>query len=222
MVVFFYYIPIILQVAGAVAHGMRIFAHDERPLLWLLRIFFDVLDGSIHRTKDIGICAQQRTLVLNRSGWIALFEPLVAGGEVYAVAGFVAHRPDNNRRVIFVALHHILHPFEMCFAPQRIFGQAALAIAHSVRFDVGFVDYIQAVFIAELVPARVVGVMAGAHSVHIIEFHQPDVVEHGSLANYMACQWIVFVAVDAPQQHCLTIYQQLTIFNFDISKSGLC
>ena len=61
-------IPIILEVSKTVAHGMGIFAQDERTRHFLiLRILLNILRRSIHRAIDICIPLQSGTFILDRT-----------------------------------------------------------------------------------------------------------------------------------------------------------
>ncbi len=61
-----------------------------------------------------------------------------------------------------------------CYA--RIVAQGPVkAVSHAVRFDVGFVDDIEAVFVTQGIPARIVGVMGGSHRVKVVLLHQLNI-----------------------------------------------
>ena len=91
---------------------------------------------------------------------VALVNPLRGGFEVRAVPGLIAERPDDDRGMIFVALDHAHGAVHVGIGPIRVLGQGLLAVAHAVAFDIGFVDEVNAVAVAEVVPGGLVGIMA--------------------------------------------------------------
>ena len=62
-------------------------------------------------------------------------------------------------------------------------------------FQVGLGHQVDAVLVAQLVPARVIGVVAGAHVVAVHRLDQFQIVDHPLLGNIMARIGPVFVAV---------------------------
>ena len=77
-------------------------------------------------------------------------------------------------------------------------GQGLVRIeAHAVRLDVGLVDDVEAVFVAQVVPARDVRIMARPDGVDVQPLHQGDVPAHQLLAHDLEADGIVLVAIDA-------------------------
>ena len=72
-------------------------------------------------------------------------------------------------------------------------------------FNVGFVDYIQAVTIAQGVPQRMVRVMGTAHGVEVILLHQDDVLHHRRLIHHLAVDRMVLMAVGTANQQRLAV-----------------
>ena len=66
-----------------------------------------------------------------------------------------------------------------------------------MAFLVGFVHYVHSVFVAELVPARVVGIVACAHHIDVGLLHKFKVAAHQVFGNRPSGPWMVFVAVHA-------------------------
>lgn len=58
---------------------------------------------------------------------------------------------------------------------------------------------VQAVLVAELVPAGVVRVVAVAHRVEVVALEQEDVLQHGGLVDHFPRDRVVLVAVDPAQ-----------------------
>jgi hypothetical protein len=106
--------------------------------------------------------------------------------------------------MVFVALHHAHHALHMGAVPLRIVGKPR---ADAVRLEVGFVHYVKAVFIAEFVPAGMVGIMGRAHGVEVEALHQEDVLQHAFLRHVFAGSFIVLMPVYPVKQHRCTIHQ---------------
>ncbi|OPZ99818.1 MAG: hypothetical protein BWY71_00900 [Planctomycetes bacterium ADurb.Bin412] len=171
-------LPVIAEIAQAVPHRVRIFTQNQRPGRIGLGIFHDLRNPGIHRTVYIRVRSQLGPLVLNRPGTIPLFDPVIGCCKIWAVSCFVAQRPDNHTRMIFVPLDHPLGAVQMGFEPAAVLGQRFRPIAHPVRFNIGLVDDIQSMPVAQLIPLRTIRVMARANRVDIILFHQPDISNH--------------------------------------------
>lgn len=74
-----------------------------------------------------------------------------------AVAGFIAKRPNDNAREIFVALHHASRPCQNAGQPQRVAGWHNGVVlqprVESMGLKIRLVYQIDAVLTAQLVPA---------------------------------------------------------------------
>ena len=74
--------------------------------------------------------------------------------------GLVPHGPDHDGRMVLVPLDHALNAIQMSRLPVGIVGQPVVNIvAVVVAFDVGFVEHIQSVSVAQIVPDGVVRVV---------------------------------------------------------------
>lgn len=89
-----------------------------------------------------------RSFVMDQAGRVVIFGPACRSRVRRAAAGFVAQRPHDDRRVVAVADDHPAYAFEKRRNPLRIVREQA---AFAVRFDVGFIDDIKAVTVAEFV-----------------------------------------------------------------------
>ncbi|MNJ34429.1 hypothetical protein D3C77_291420 [compost metagenome] len=69
------------------------------------------------------------------------------------IAGFIPHGPDHDRRMILIALHHTLRPFDKYMLPllhPRKHIEIAYRVKNTVAFQVRFINDIEAIFITEL------------------------------------------------------------------------
>ncbi len=203
------HVPVVLQVADAVAHRVRVFAHDERPVAPRLHVRQQPLDRRVHRRDEVRVRPLAGPLVHHRPRGVAPVDPGRGRHVVHAVARLVAQRPDDDRRVVLVALDHPHHPVEMRRLPGRVVAQRRVGmVAHPVRLDVRLVDDVEPVLVGQLVPARVVRVVARAHAVDVGLLHQRDVAPHGLQRHVPAGERIVLVAVHAPEAHGHVVHQQ--------------
>ena len=151
----FEYVPVFFQAANTVTHRMHIFTEDKRTVdfrFLLVQIFFDYVYAAVHAAIDVGIVVLFGTFVLYGAVLLDRFQPVVGTFEVDAVAGFVAQRPDYDAGMVLGTFVHPAGAVHMGREPGTVFSQRFGTVSHSVRFDVGFVDHIEAVFVAKFVP----------------------------------------------------------------------
>ena len=206
---------------------MAVFALDQRPLLgqrlgFLAAAILDrVGHGAVHRAEKIDVCGVSALLVMDRAGWIALFDPLRALLEVDAIAGLIAHRPDDDGRVVFIAFEHVLDAVEVGRAPGWVLGQGFIAVAHAVGLEVGLIDDVEAEFVGQLVEMRVIRVVRAADRVDVGALHLQQVVPHVLGGEIVAGFRVEFVAVDPLEQDRLAVVQKLAVFHLVAPEAGL-
>ena len=191
-IVFVDQIPILLEVTGAVAHRVAVFAKEKGVLQMLVLgvMRFDLIGENIHTAVDRGDGGiELRVLLrLNIQGLVAVIQALgdilamhevarIARAQILchrhvvaACARLVSERPENNAGVIFVTLVHPLHTVKIRVLPILVVGEA-IPIAHAdgtVCFQIGLVYHVKAVFVAKSDKAGVVGVMAGADHIDVM------------------------------------------------------
>ena len=113
--------------------------------------------------------------VVDRPGGIVILNPCGHGGVVRAAAALVAQRPEDHGRMVLVPLDHADRPLHEGRVPVGDVGEQA---ADAVRFEIGLVHQVDAVLVAQVVPARVVGIVRGPHGVDVVALHQLDVLDH--------------------------------------------
>ena len=115
-------------------------------------------------------------------------------------------------RIVAVALQVSL--FKLRHAGQRLF-----AVAHAVRFEVGLSHHIKTVLVTEVVPTRVVRIVAGTHRVDVELLHHADVLHHALHTHHVAPVGVEFVAVGPLDQNRLAVDQQLCAFHFHLAEA---
>ena len=170
-------VPVVLQVPDAVSHGVGVLAKNERLLRVVLRVLDQPLDGHVHLAVHVGDVILP--LIMDRARRVELPRRRRRRHEVAAASGLVAHRPEDHRGVVLVALHHARDTRHVRRLPLGAVAERLVqVIAHAVRLDVRFIDDVQAVAVAQVVPRGLVRIMRCAHRVDVVSFHQRDVLEH--------------------------------------------
>ena len=219
-------VPVEGQVAVAIPHRVGVFALDERTLvsfflLFVLGVVDATVDAHIHRTVDIGVPVENGAFILNGARRIEALEPLIGRLEVGAVPRFVAEGPDDNARMVAVAIRHALGAVHVRVEPLGGIGERVFSVAHAVRFDIRFIDDIEAVEVAEIVPARIVRIMAGANGVDVEGLHERDIFEHTFLGEGMAGETVMFMTVDALDEDGAVVDAELTVFDLDLAETDV-
>ena len=222
-VVLLNHLEIILQIAGAVAHGMAVLAHDERLCAVFLKIGMDIIQSRIHPAVGVQIikiiftllCSVKSAFIVRQAGGVKLLCPCERLLKGTAVSAFVSHGPDNHAGAVLIPLHTALRSvnggrgkfriIRDCLAPAlKPFGNIGIAEKHvfpsrlnhlfpachfllyvhffhinivgSVALIVRLFNHIKAKLVVKLVCPGRVGIMAGADSIHIVLFHQLQIL----------------------------------------------
>ena len=191
----------------------------------------DVGNGGIHRTDDVGdgfaavpaLCRRQerdavvveerthRTFVMERPGGIDGADPGSHSLVIDAVAAFVAQRPNDDRRVVFVTLNGVTHALGVCCGDPGVIGN----LQERMVLEICLAYEHNAVLVAQLVPIGVVGVVRGAHGVDVVGLHGADVEFHQGTWHCFAVEVAVFVVIDAVDHQWLIVDHQRPIGDFD-------
>jgi len=158
------------------------------------------------------------TFVMNETGRIKGLEPGGGGREIGSVTRFVTQRPKEDAGMILIAFGHADRPVHKRMNPGGIGGQFA---PQPVFLNVGLIDHVQAQFIAQSIPTRVIGVMGAPNGVDVGLLHQTNVPAHGGFRQRMAAQRVEFVAVDTSQFNGLAIDQHLSVLDFNGPEADL-
>ena len=159
--------------AGTVAHGVSIFADDARLRMWIFAKLIHQRHTGVHGGDDIHHFGVTIFFVMDQTRVIQRFRGVIHGADVTAVSGFVAERPDDDRRVVFLCMDVAHDALNVDVFPQRIVGYPAdiADIGEAVRFNVGFGHHEQTVDIAQFIEARIVRVMGGTHGIDVVLLH---------------------------------------------------
>ena len=212
-------VPVLGKTAEGIAHCVRILTLNQRLGRIAGAVFLTVLVARIHRAVDVGMVVELRPFILHGAGLVEGLRPFVGLLEIGTVAGLVAKAPDDDAGMVEVAADHTLHPYHMGGCKVVALCKRLLAVAHSVRLDVGLVDDIQAVAVAELVPEGVVGVVAGTYSVDIQLLHHAHVAQHLLSRHAVRPVRAHLVTVHALDEYGPAVDQQLRVLDFHAAET---
>ena len=214
-------LPIVLQIARALAHGMGVFTLEKGLLRLLLHKLLHPFQIGIHSAEHIRRFGMLIPLIMDRPGSVDGAHGGGHGHMIAAIAGFIAQRPHGDAGMIPIPLHHPHAPGHKLLFPNRLLGDEIIGFKahHAVAFNIRFVDHIQAVFIAQGQEAGIVGIMAGADAVDIVLLHQQNVPEHFADRRIVAQGGVGVVAVHALELNGLTVEIVYSAQNFHFAES---
>ena len=230
--VFFRQLHIAFHSAQRVAHIVHVFAQDERLFRLGFQIFPDFPRLGVHPAFHIGNgrkrAVMHHTFIMHQTAGVLGVEKLRHGQNILARIAFVAAGPDQHSGVVFVALqhaagtvHHTVFPFRQ--AARHIpagFDRAQLLPA-AVAFQVGFIDHVNAVFVAQIIPQALVRVMAGAHGVDVVGFQHGHGGVHIIRINSAALFGVPFVAVYTVEHHTLPIQAHDAVLHLKAAETDV-
>ena len=80
-----------------------------------------------------------------------------------------------------------------------------------MAFDVGFVDDVDAILVAQLVKTFLLRVVTGADGVYVVAFPELEVFQHKVFGNVMSGMFIVLMVVDAFHKDRFAVHHQLLV-----------
>ena len=215
-------LEIVLQIPGAVAHGMRILAqHVGLVHPMLVEVAVDLLDRGIHAAVQVQVVVvdllaggrEGSSLVMGQAGAVILLGPAQGLVQVRTHTGFVAHGPNHDAGAVLVPDDAVLHPVQYRLAELHVLGDEVIVGLvvfpvlehHAVALQVSLADQVEAVVVAHAGEQRRVGIVAGADGVDVVLFHQHQVSQHMVFVHRRAHHRVAVVAVDAPELHLLAV-----------------
>ena len=86
--------------------------------------------------------------------------------------GLITEGPNDDRWVVLISLDHALHAIEMSREPAHFVANLSFFVnCERMRLYIGLVNDIKTVFIGEVIPARVIGVVARPHRIDVVLLH---------------------------------------------------
>ena len=159
------------------------------------------------------------TLILYGAGGVVGFHHVVRLFEIHAIARLVAQTPGDDAGMVFEQMGVVAVAFEVYLLVAGHLGERLGIIAHAVTLDVGFGHHIETVLVAKVVPAGIVGIVAGAHGVHVELLHHLDVLNHALHTDAVAAVGVEFVAVRTLDEHGLSVHEKLAVLDFYFAET---
>ena len=171
-------VPVLLEAAHGVTHRVGVLTLDERTGIVALGILHAVVVAQIHRAEDIGLAILACLLELAGARGIVSLHPVVGALEVRTVARLIAQRPHDDGGVVLIGNDVALLALDMGEGKGFVLGKGLLAIAHTVALEVRLCRQVDAILVAEVIPAGIVRIVAGAHGVDVELLHDLDILNH--------------------------------------------
>ncbi len=197
-------LPIFEKITGRIPLGVGIFAKDDRAGFASGRKDFSEDVGRwVHGGKEVADGgARVAAFVLNRASGVGLSDPSGHRGMMRAGAGFISEGPEQDGGVVAVAENHSDRPGHIGMDPHGIVGECAF---DSMRFEICFVHQVEAEFVAQVIPAGIVRIVAGTDGVEIELFHRENIAAHIVFRQGPASFGVELVAVDATEHEALAV-----------------
>ena len=135
---------------------------------------------------------------------------------VRPAARFIAQRPEQHGGMILVTQHHTGGTLHIGMQPERIIAQI---VPDAMGFEVGFIDQIDPIFIAQLVPERVIGIMAGANRVEVELLHQLDLGAHIVFCERPTAFGMMLMTIYAAQHEAFAVQQNDAILDLHLAET---
>ena len=217
------------QTTERIAHRVHVFARDVRFGRVVLKVVADVVGPRVHARFEVGDRAVRQVplhaLVMHRARGVPRAAPLPHLFDHRARIRLVAERPRDHARMVAVTRHHALHTVHACGKPHRVIAGDRLTVRHvtgqipaAMRLQIGFVDHVDAVFVAQFEPTGLVRVVRGAHRVDVVPFHEAHIPQHVLFRDAAAIPCVEFVAVDAAQHDPLAVDGEDATFDLDMAE----
>ena len=212
-------VHVFLQITHGVAHSVLVFAQHNR--LVGIPIILNCIRTEVHPAVHIGIVPV--AFVMHKARRVDFMSTLTFRGEHVTVTGFVTERPENNRRMVFVALHHGIHAVHSRSAP--IIAILRKIVVGTVAFDVRFVNHVNTILVAEIVHHRIVRIVRHTERVDVEALHEDNVFFHTIVSHSTAVIRIKFVTVHTMELHRHAVYVQtrstIVFLDFNLAEANL-
>ena len=202
-------IPVEVERTGAVAHCVGVFALHHRLSRRLASLLRFPGGRSVHGIQEIRIGAAFSPFVDHGTvlpACLELSEGTVGVGEIDSVAGLVSEGKNGHAGIIGRARIHVKVAFHVHGKPLYMLCQRTLAVTHSMALQVGFVVYIEAETVAELVESPLLRIMAGADGVDVERTHHLEVLQYLVAGEVVAGKLVVFVKINALELDGLAVH----------------
>ena len=219
-------VPVFLQVAHGVAHGVGIFAGKVGLQVTVaVGVAFQETHLGIHRRIEIArVGPSARASLIMDGARVDGTHGGIGIVEVAAHTALVAQRPREHGGVIAVAVDHTHDAVHINRAPRRLVADARTAGERPVvvALHVGLVHAVEAVVVEHGVHLRLARVVGGADGVHVGLFHHDDVFQHRRHVDAAAMHGMRVLRIDAFEEDALTVDEHVAVFYLIMTEAIFC
>ena len=224
---------VLVHAAAAVAHGVRVFAANERFLGMLGEELLDAGNRRVHLAfhvaRAIIAAIPENVFVMHEAARIDAAEELAHLVDDLAAARLVAARPDDDGRMVLVALEHGIRavderglPFVVIVRHDEVgWHMDAVLLPAAVRLHVRLVNDIESIDVSELIDAALVRVVRRAQRIDVIALHRDDVLLDLFRVDGTAAIAIELMTVHALEDDALAVDLHQAIFHFEFAEADV-
>ena len=199
----------------------------------LCQEFLDICHMGVHLafhiTGSVESSIMEKPLIMYQTGSICLVEILMHLEDGFTAKGFITAGPDNNSWMILVPLQHIGCSLEHRSLPLRmtiwqgIFIREISAIFHpgAVGFQIGFIYYIKAINITQLIDKTAVRIMGTAHCIDIVLLHGNNILLNQLLVTGPTAIAVKFMTIGALEHNPLAIQLHNIAIQLELTEAYL-
>ena len=196
-------IPVLLQVAHRIAHGVGIFAHHEGLVLHRFRILLQVIGVEVAVVPNGRVAAV--AIVERWTGLVELAYLIIHRLYVRAYSTLVAKTPKDDAGVVEVAFDKRLSTVDVGPLETEVLTHHLVGITITVSFVVSLIHHVDAPTVAQFVEVFAVGIMRGAQEVDVGLLHQADVLFVGGIVDVASRPWVMIMTVHATQFYIFAV-----------------
>ena len=218
-------VPILLQVAHGVTHGVGVFTHEEGLLLAVVvRLVLHPRNVGVHHAPEVrvGRVAACSAFVVDDAVGVERLAAVVGGEQVVARAALVAEAPEDHGGEVAVAEHHAFGAVEVGRLPRGAAGDGVASLLPvEVALHVGLVHAVEAVVVEHAVHLRLARVVAAAHGVHVGLLHELHVAQHGLGGEEAAVYGVSVLRVGPLEEGSLAVHVDQSVLDVDLAETVL-
>ena len=199
---------------------MGIFTLNQWTGITFLAISFAVSIIGIHRAVDVSLAPVSGLLILTWTRRIISLHEVIGILEILSITCLITKTPHNDTGVILQHINVMALTLNVHIVETRILTQRFLAITHSVALNVCLCCHIDTIFITQLIPTWVIGIVRSTHSIHVQLLHYLNVLNHAVNTHHIATIRVEFVTVHTLDEDGLTIHEQLLVFDFHLTEAN--
>ncbi len=205
-----YDVPVFLQVAHSLSHGVCVFADEVWFVMETFGKALHHLYLRIHVATKVRVAFAVLIAFIVHQSITTRQESLhavVGGLEVDTTTALIAQRPEDDARVIAVTQHHALSAVHICGFPCGVIREALIIVA----LHVSLVHAVESIVVKHGIHLRLARIVACADGVDISLLHQDHVTQHGRHVDGMAIERMDVLSVDTLAEYALAIDQHLPV-----------